>query len=67
MDFYLKHLWLGCYQGLYGMGHVDERPSDECFGEWIPEKMKEVNNFYHDLKTNLWTVTYEESMATAYN
>ena len=67
LDFYLKHIWLGCYQGLYGMGHVDERPSDECFGEWIPEKMKEVSSFYRGLKHNFWTMTYEESMTTAYN
>ena len=67
LDFYLKHLWMGCYQGLYGMGHSEDRPTDECFGEWIPEKMKEVSTFYHDLKSNFWTVTYEESMATAYN
>ena len=42
-DFYAKHIWNGCYQGLYGMGKLDARPSDECFGEWIPEKLKEVN------------------------
>ena len=67
VDFYLKHIWLGCYQGLYGMGHVDERPSDECFGEWIPNKLKEVGSFYSGLKHNFWNTSYEDSMATAYD
>ena len=67
VDFYLKHLWLGFFQGLYGMGHVDQRPSDECFGEWIPNKLKEVSSFYHGLKTNFWNTSYEDSMATAYD
>ena len=38
-DFYAKNIWDGCYLGLYGMGKLDQRPSEECFGEWIPEKL----------------------------
>merc|ERR1712110_1118035 len=66
-DFYAKHIWSGCYQGLYGMGRLEQRPSDECFGEWIPEKLVEVGSFYSGLKHNFWQTTYEDSMQVAYD
>ena len=65
-DFYAKNIWEGCYQGLYGMA-MKERPSEECFGEWIPEKMKEVNGFYGNLRHNMWNTSYEDSMQVAYD
>ena len=67
VDFYLKHIWLGCYQGLYGMGHVDERPSDECFGEWIPDHLREIGAYFHGLKSNFWNTSYDDSMNAAYD
>merc|ERR1712066_152331 len=65
--FYMKNLWSGCYQGLYGMGRLEERPSDECFGEWIPEKLAEVDHFSRSLRNDMWATTYEQSMQAAYD
>merc|ERR1712184_224117 len=66
-NFYAKNIWSGCFQGLYGMGRLEHRPTDECFGEWIPEKMQEVTGFYKGLKHNFWNTTYEDSMQVAYD
>ena len=66
-DFYAYHIWTGCYQGLYGMGRLEQRPSEECFGTWIPEKMNEVGHFYKNLKHSFWSTTYEDSMQVAYD
>ena len=65
--YYMKNLWSGCYQGLYGMGRLSERPTDECFGEWIPEKLAEVDVFSTNLRYHFWEVTYEDSMQAAYD
>ena len=66
-DFYAKNIWIGCYQGLYGMGRLEQRPTDECFGEWIPEKLNQVGSFYKGLKHNFWQTTYEDAMQVAYD
>lgn len=66
-NFYMKNIWNGCYQGLYGMGRLDARPSDECFGDWIPEKMQSVSEFYANMRTHFWETTYEDTMQTAYD
>ena len=36
---YGRNLWLGVYQGLYGMSTKIERPDENCFGDWIPSHM----------------------------
>lgn len=66
-NFYAMNIWNGCYQGLYGMGRLDDRPSEECFGEWIVNDMIEVNEYLGKLKNNMWEVTYEDSMQAAYD
>merc|ERR1719420_601 len=65
--FYMKNLWSGCYQGLYGMGRLDERPSDDCFGEWIPEHLAEVDTYTTNMRYHFWEMTYEESKQAAYD
>ena len=65
--FYFKNLWSGCYQGLYGMGRLDQRPTEECFGDWIPEKLAEVDSFSQMLRFHMWETTYEQSMQAAYD
>ena len=45
--FYWRNWWLGTFQGLYGMGGQVDRPTEECFGEWIPEKREGLYNVMH--------------------
>ena len=65
--FYFKNIWSGSYQGLYGMGKLDQRPTEECFGEWIPEKLAEVDAYSKMIRFHMWETTYEESMQAAYD
>ncbi len=66
-NYYMKHIWEGCYQGLYGMGRLEARPADECLGEWIADKTEEVMTFYGSVKHDFWSLSYEESMQIAYD
>ena len=67
VGFYAKNLWSGCFQGLYGMGRLDERPTEECFGDWIPEKLAEEGRYFNNLRYHMWDTTYESSMQAAYD
>ena len=52
--------WLGMYQGLYGMVGEDDGPTEQCFGTWIPEKMKELHDFRQELKES-WFVNMDHA------
>ena len=64
---YGKNLWLGVFQGLYGMSSKVERPDDGCFGEWIPEHMEELYEFRTHSGGNLMLVDMDEAKKNAYN
>ena len=49
------------------MGRLDERPSEECFGDWIPEKMAEEGRYINNIRYHFWDTTYEQSMQAAYD
>ena len=61
-NFYARNLWLGVFQGLYGSSgsHV-VRPNDECFGDWIVEKRREVSDFRSHLVHNFWMTDVDEA------
>lgn len=44
---YGRNMWLGVFQGLYGMSKKVERPDDACFGDWIPSHMRDLYDFSH--------------------
>ena len=65
--YYQKQIWNGVFQGLYGtMGKVD-RPTDECFGDWIVEKRREVFDFKTALFDDYWSVSMDDSRQIAYD
>ena len=64
---YGKNLWLGVYQGLYGMSSKVERPDDACFGEWIPDHMKELSEFRSQAKEGVMTLEVDLAKKSAYN
>ena len=66
-NYYSRNLWLGVYQGLYGMGSHIERPTEQCFGDWIPEKMQHLSSFKKEVKENLLLIEYEEVRSSAYD
>merc|ERR1712073_259211 len=59
--YYWRNWWLGTFQGLYGMGGQVDRPTEECFGEWIPEKREGLYNVMHTASSNFWTLTMEDA------
>jgi len=68
-NWWARNLWLGTFQGLYGMssGSV-ERPTDECFGTWIPEKMMDLSSLRHQMKSEgLFSVSMDETRRAAYD
>ena len=57
--------WQGVYSGLYGIAGEDEAPKDDCFGDWIPEKMKEVGAARNKVKD--MSMTFEDAATAAYD
>ena len=62
----LRKLWLGVFQGLYGVSSEVEAPTKECFGTWIPEKMQEIGAFKNALKES-WMVDMDMAATAAYD
>lgn len=62
-----KEIWLGMFQGLYGMGRQVEKPTEDCFGSWIPEKLRFMHTFERSLVSDFWTVTFEDAQTFAYD
>ena len=65
--YYSRNLWLGVFQGLYGVAGSVERPDDKCFGKWIPDKMQELSLFLRHLKMGPFMVDMDEAQAAAYD
>ena len=65
--YYSRNLWLGVFQGLYGVSGSVERPSDDCFGKWIPDKMQELSLFMRHMKMGPFMVDMDEAQAAAYD
>ena len=64
---YSRNAWLGVFQGLYGMGgHVD-RPTEECFGTWIPEKMENLYNFAHVVQADAMNIDMDIAAGASYD
>ena len=59
--------WEGMYLGLYGPTSTIEKIDDDCFGDWIPDDMEFIHNFFHDLGHDIWSITYEDTTQLAYN
>jgi len=67
MNYYSRQIWLGMFQGFYGMNMKAVKPTDDCFGGWVPESAHELVNFGWDLRYNFWNVTYKETETAAYD
>ena len=59
--------WQGVYQGLYGIAGEADAPKEDCFGEWIPEKMKEVSGFREKMKDDIRSVGFDDAATVAYD
>lgn len=55
------------FQGFYGMNMKAVKPTEDCFGGWVPESAHELVNFGWDLRYNFWNVTYKETETAAYD
>ena len=67
-NFYYRNMWLGVFSGLYGMSSGVERPTDDCFGDWIEEKMVEVDFIKRKAtEEGLWAISMEDASKVAYD
>ena len=64
---YSRNLWLGVFDGLYGHAVKTERPTDECFGAWIPEKRLELATLKRDLTRDFWAASMDDAEMAAYD
>lgn len=66
--FYARNAYLGAYQGLYSMTTKSQvvKPDNDCFGEWIPEKLKKVELFADHVLSAPWDIRYEEASSAGY-
>ena len=62
-----RNLWLGIFSGLYGMTGSVDRPTEDCFGEWIPEKMQQLSDFRAHLHESLFDIDMDEAATASYN
>ena len=67
VNFYARNTWEGMYLGLYGPTSTIEKIDDDCFGDWIPDDMEFIHDFFHKLGHDVWSITYEDSTQLAYN
>ena len=66
-NFYMRNIWTGVFQGIYGMTSSVDRPTEDCFGDWIPEKMQEVSDYKYNLRNDFWIVDMDMSATAAYD
>ena len=66
-NFYARNVWLGVFQGLYGMSGKVDRPTEDCFGEWIPDKMQELYYFKQAVKEDMMMVDMDMAAMAAYD
>ena len=66
-NFYSRNAWLGVFQGLYGMAGKVDRPTEDCFGQWIPDKMQELYYFKESAHNNWMTVDMDSAATAAYD
>lgn len=66
-NYYSRNAWLGVFQGLYGMSGKIDRPTEDCFGEWIPDKMQELYYFKETAKGNMMEVDMDMAAVAAYD
>ena len=60
----MKSSWEGFHQGMYGpVQPID----DDCFGDWIADDIVFIGEFFKNLKTDIWSVTYDDSTRLAYS
>ena len=64
---YSRNMWLGVFQGLYGMGGRIDRPAEECFGAWIPEKMENLYNFAHLTQKDAMNIDMDQAASASYD
>ena len=65
--FYTKSVYEGLWQGLYASSRNVEKIDPECFGTWISEDAKDVENFFFTLIDEFWTVSYDLAEHSTYD
>lgn len=66
-NFYARSIWLGMFQGFYGMSMKAKKPTEDCFGNWVPDSAHELVDFAWDVRYNFMGVTYTETETAAYD
>ena len=67
INFYAKNVWLGMHQGFYGMSMHANKPTEDCFGSWIPETVHEISTFGDTLTHNFMGLEYDVVETAAYD
>lgn len=66
-NFYARNIWTGMHSGFYGMSMKVVKPTEDCFGSWIPESAHELTSFGWDLTHNFWGLEYRAAETAAYD
>ena len=67
ITYFSKNTWEGMYIGLFGPTSTIEKIDDDCFGDWIPDDMEFIYNYFERLSKDTWSITYEDTTQLAYN
>ena len=65
--YFMQQTWGGMYQGLYGPSGASEKMDDDCFGEWMPEDLEFIVDYFHRLGHDFWSITYEDTTELSYD
>jgi len=66
-NYYAKNIWGGMHQGFYGMSMHANKPTDDCFGSWIPDSVHEIATFGDQMAHNFMSVEYDAVETAAYD
>ena len=65
--YFMGQTWDGMYLGLYGPSGAAEKIDEDCFGEWIPDDMEFIVDYFYRLGKDFWSITYEDSTQLSYD
>jgi hypothetical protein len=67
INYYAKNIWIGMHQGFYGMSMHANKPTEDCFGSWIPDSVHEISTFGDQMAHNFMSVEFDVVETAAYD
>ena len=67
INYFARAIWTGMFQGIYGMSMTAEKPTEDCFGKWVPESMNEMTTWAYNVRYDWKKLDYAATETVAYD